>query len=203
MTDTTPLPVWQAKSVDETMELYAEWADNYDSDVSNWGYATPSRIASALKRHLPDTGARIHDFGCGTGLSGFELAREGYTNVDGSDISEEMLAKAQARGVYKNLIKGEPGKISASPGDYDAITAMGVISIGAAPADTLRVVLDALAPGGFLAFSYNDATLPVTTYVDELKSVQNEGIAELIFDEYGPHLPGKGMKSRVYILEKK
>ena len=70
MTDKTPLPVWQAKSVDETMELYADWAENYDDDVRNWGYATPARIASALKRHLPDLDARILDFGCGTGFSG-------------------------------------------------------------------------------------------------------------------------------------
>ena len=74
--------------------------------------------------------------------------------------------------------------------------------MGAAPPETLFLVLEALAPGGLLAFSYNDATLPVAGYMDALAKVQSDGTASLIFDEYGDHLPGKNMKSRVYILEK-
>lgn len=202
MNDTTPLPVWQAKSVDETMELYAQWADNYDDDVRTWGYATPGRIATALKRHLPNADTAILDFGCGTGISGLALKEAGYDTFDGTDISQEMLEKAKSLGIYRSLSLGTPGQITARPGDYAAITAMGVISIGAAPPETLDMVLDALAPGGLLAFSYNDATLPEARYMDALAAVQSSGRAELIFDEYGDHLPKKGMKSRVYILQR-
>ena len=202
MTDSSPLPVWKAKSVAETMELYADWADSYDADVESWGYITPSRIASALKRHLTDLDAPILDFGCGTGLSGLALAREGYRVVDGTDISEQMLERAGKLEVYRDLQLGMPGEVDIEPGRYAAITAMGVISIGAAPPNLLRPVLGGLAVGGLLAFSYNDATLPEAAYIDALADVQNDGTATLIFDEYGDHLPGKGMKSRVYILEK-
>lgn len=189
-------------SVDETMDVYKNWADSYDADVGEWGYATPMRVASALRRHIRDPETKILDFGCGTGLSGVALANEGFRNIDGTDVSSEMLAKAHERSVYHRLIPGKIGEICAKPGDYSAITAMGVISMGAAPPETLEMVLNALAPGGLLAFSYNDATLPNAAYMDALAAVQENGSALMIFDEYGDHLPGKGMKSRVYILEK-
>ena len=62
---------------------------------------------------------------------------------------------------------------------------------------TLR---DALPAGGHLAVSYNDATLEDSDYMAALTKAQDG--ATLVFEEYGDHLPGKGMKSRVYILRK-
>ncbi len=194
--------LWQVKTLDETLALYANWADSYEADIRDWGYATPRRIAKALKRHLKDQNAPILDFGCGTGLSGFELAKAGYRTIDGTDITPEMIANAGTHGVYRKLWRGEAGLIDVTPGNYAAITATGVISIGCAPPQTLRLILGALAPGGLLAFSYNDATVCEKPFMDVLGDVQDDGSAVLIFDEYGDHLLEKGMKSHVYILEK-
>jgi predicted TPR repeat methyltransferase len=194
--------LWKPHTVEETLQLYAEWAESYDADIESWGYATPERICAALADRLDDRETPILDFGCGTGYSGRALKSFGFTTLDGTDVSSDMIAVARTRGIYRRLWVSEPGDPGASPGDYRVITAMGVISKGAAPADMLRPVLTALAPGGLLALSYNDATLQDPAYTDAMAAVLREGLARTIFEEYGDHLPGKDMKSTVYILEK-
>ncbi len=202
MSDKDLSNVWQAKTVDETIELYAGWADSYDEDVRAWGYATPGRIAEALAAALPDKASSILDFGCGTGVSGRALLERGFTVVDGTDVSAEMIAQAEGQGIYRKLWQSEPGVLDVKPGDYVAIAAMGVISSGAAPPDTLAMVLSALGKGGLLAMSYNDPTLGDQKYIDALEVAISGGLARIKFEEYGPHLPQKNMNSRIYIIEK-
>ncbi|MGB8621840.1 MAG: methyltransferase type 11, partial [Paracoccaceae bacterium] len=78
----------------------------------------------------------------------------------------------------------------------------GVISPGAAPAGLLDVALDALAPGGRLAFSFNDHALQDHAYTAALARHLADGSAVKLFEENGPHLPGAGLNSTVYVLEK-
>ena len=209
MTDDTfsPLPqgLWTVRSVQDTLQLYADWADTYESDVATYGYGTPGRIAALLASHLADPTTPILDFGCGTGLSGLAMADAGLKVIDGSDISDEMRAKAEAKGVYRRVFPGTPGKMpEAAVGTYGAIAAVGVVSLGAAPAETLAPLLDLLAPGGFLAFSYNDATLREASYMEALTAVQLDGTAVLIAAQYGPHLPNQqgAQGSTVYLLRR-
>ena len=202
MADPTHNNIWKPKSVHESLQVYADWAPSYDADVRGWGYATPKRIAQALSEHLPEPDAPILDYGCGTGLSGLELRSAGFMTFDGTDISKEMLDAAAKRGIYRDVWQSKAGDLDVLPGTYRAITAMGVISLGAAPPETMDLVLNALAPGGLLALSYNDPTLDHAPYLDKLDEIQRDGAARLLFDEYGDHLPGKDMKSHIYIFEK-
>jgi predicted TPR repeat methyltransferase len=190
--------LWTRRSPEETRDLYTEWAETYDADVTGAGYATPSRLAAALAAASPDLTAPVLDFGCGTGLSGKALKAAGFTTLDGTDITPEMLEKAKALGIYRTLWSSAPG--DAPPPGYATIAAIGVVSLGAAPAGTLSVLLDALVSGGLLGVSYNDATLADPDYMAALDAAQSR--AELIHDAYGPHLPAKDMGSRVYVLRR-
>ena len=184
--------------------LYDEWAGRYDDDVTANGYATPARCAAALATHLPDRGAPILDFACGTGLSGAALAAEGFTVIDGVDLSDAMLRAARARGLYRCLTKIAPDDpLPARPGDYVAIAAIGAVSPGAAPAHYLDMLLDCLAPGGLLLLSYNDHTLSDPNYTGRLERVLDSGVATERFREHGDHLVKLGSKSTVYVLEKR
>ena len=197
--------LWAPRSTEETLALYADWAQTYEADVGAAGYATPSRIAQALWQHLPDMDAAILDFGCGTGLSGLALRIVGYHNVDGTDISAEMLDIARTKNAYRRLTQGTPGQMPIiSAGSYDAVIACGVISLGAAPADMLTPLLNLLAPGGLLALSYNEATLRDANYMDALAAVQTGGLARLKWSGNGPHLPEKpgAQTSTVYVMER-
>jgi predicted TPR repeat methyltransferase len=149
--------------------------------------------------------AEILDFGCGTGLSGLALRMVGYHLLDGIDVSVEMLAEARKKNAYQSLRKCTPGALPlVIPGAYHAITACGVISLGAAPASLLAELLELLAPGGFLVLSYNEATLRAPDYVAALAKVQTSGAAVLRWAEHGPHLPHKqgAQTSTVYVLER-
>ena len=176
MTDQTKKPqLWTPRSVEETQRIYADWADTYEADVTAMNYATPARIAEAIRPHVSPQDP-ILDFGCGTGLSGLALAQQGYEVIDGCDISEPMLQFAYdkqnaGRDVYRNVWLGAVGLLEAAPGDYACIVATGVISLGAAPPEMLEVLLDALGPEGILALSYNDPTLADASYTDALQAV--------------------------------
>ncbi|MEM6306774.1 MAG: methyltransferase [Pseudomonadota bacterium] len=194
--------LWAPRPVEETLQIYANWAATYDADVQTAGYATPMRVAQALADRLPRT-ATLLDFGCGTGLSGRALCDAGFRTIDGTDISPEMLDVAQGRGIYRQLWQGTAGDMTGvHPGQYDAIVAAGVISLGAAPPDTLTLCLNHLAPGGILAVSFNDPTLADGSYDTTLKGELDAGRCTLQFRAHGDHLPGKGMGSDVIVLKR-
>ena len=65
---------------------------------SEWGYATPPRVAMALRLAGANVEKGVLDYGCGTGLSGMALAAVGFQVIDGTDISPEMLSQAEGRG---------------------------------------------------------------------------------------------------------
>jgi predicted TPR repeat methyltransferase len=191
-------PLWQPRTPEESRAIYRDWAATYDADVQGAGYALPPRLAKALAEAAPDLAAPLLDFGCGTGLSGLALAAEGFTTIDGTDITSEMLEKAKTTGVYRKTWASQPG--DTPPNGYSIIAAIGVVSLGAAPADTLHILLDALPAQGLLGFSYNDATLADPSYMEALAKAQQS--ATLVHEAYGDHLPGKNMKSSIYVLRK-
>ncbi len=203
MTDKTlKQALWVPRPVEETLQIYADWANTYDKDVLEAGYATPHRIAQALAQFAgPD--ALVLDFGCGTGLSGMALQNQGLVHVDGMDISAEMLDIAYSRQIYRDLWQATPGEMTnVEKGIYSAIVATGVISLGAAPPETLSLCLSCLDPGGLMALSFNDPTIEDGSYDAALTAVIDAGIAKVVFREHGPHLPGKDMGSDVIVLEK-
>ena len=198
----TKFPLWVPRPVEETLESYADWAAHYDEDLAEAGYDTPRRIAAALKPYVQPS-ARILDFGCGTGLSGLALRQAGFTTIDGLDISAPMLEKAQARDLYANLWQSFPGEITGvTAGQYSVIVAAGVVSLGAAPPETLSLILDYLAPGGFIGLSFNDPTVAHGSYDAILTKEISRGRVELLFRENGLHLQEPPMGSDVLILRR-
>lgn len=194
--------LWTPRSVEDTQAIYAKWAKAYDADMARLSYATPTRLAEALASVMTARDAPILDFGCGTGLSGGALRAAGFTQIDGTDISEQMLDVARYKALYRTVIQSAPGHVPASVGDYAAIIATGVVSLGAAPPEMLRVLVDALAPGGFLAFSFNDPTLADPTYLAALDAVIAASLAEQVFRAHGPHLSEKVTGSDVIVLRR-
>jgi predicted TPR repeat methyltransferase len=200
--DTMNAQLWKPRSVAETLALYHDWAATYDSEVLASGYVTPIRIVQALTGLAPPQ-APILDFGCGTGLAGQALRDGGFRRIDGTDITQAMLDIAAAKNVYEKTWLSQPGALSFGRGLYDVIVAAGVISLGAAPPDTLAALVAKLATSGLLAFSYNDPTLGDASYTGALADIIGEGLAEVVFRAHGPHLPEKGMGSDVIILRRR
>ncbi len=79
---------------------YAEWAATYEDTVKD-----------AMDLDLLDVidvewGGTVVDLGCGTGRTG-EWLHSRVDAIDGVDLTPEMLARAEARGVYRSLRQGD------------------------------------------------------------------------------------------------
>ena len=88
------------------------------------------------------------------------------------------------------------------PRQYDIIVAAGVVSLGAAPPETLSILVDQLGKNGLIALSYNDPTIEEGSYDIVLDSEIKKERIKLLFRENGPHLSQKSMGSDVIILER-
>lgn len=194
--------VYNLDTASDVEEFYDDWASTYDAEVTDNGYLTPTRCAEALWQFLPEPDVRILDVGCGTGLSGEALTKRGFKNIDGIDPSAEMLAIAKRKGVYQTAIHMEGEEMDIKAGSYEVITCIGVIGVGAAPVSLLDTVMDLLPSGGKLVLSYNDKAIKERIYEARLNDYLDGGSARLLFRELGDHLPGQGMTSYVYVVEK-
>jgi predicted TPR repeat methyltransferase len=186
-----------------TQAHYDAWAATYEAEIAENGYATPARVAEALRAVVSNTDLPTLDFGCGTGLAGLALRLRGFRAIDGTDVSPDMLKRAEAKGFYHRLWLGRPDDSPLFlPGSYPVIAAVGVIGVGGAPAETIDKLMRLLPKGGLFAFSLNDKTLKDASYECCVNNWVDPGAARLLFRETGPHLPRIDMKSTVYIIEK-
>lgn len=187
----------------DSRELYASWASTYDNEVQKNGYVTPERVAKALKDIVTNQSEVILDYGCGTGLSGSALQAVGFTNIDGLDVSQEMVSLAEKKSIYKKLTVFDPsGKIPVHADQYKIITAIGVIGAGAAPLEVFDNLFSLLPPSGLFGFSFNDHTLSDPNYEGKVNQCLSSGQAIILHKSYGNHLPKANLKSNIYILKK-
>ena len=128
----------------------------YDEVMRILNFNEPYIIAdeAALRMNLPKD-AEILDVGCGTGLIGRLLARDGFTNITGIDASDNLLSVAQAEGNYKELEAVFLGLgLDAYPDKYkdrfDVVIGSGVFLAGHFPKEAIDDVFASLKVGGVL-----------------------------------------------------
>lgn len=129
------------------------FAETFDHHLVNQlGYRVPERLVEMIAqqgRHF----ARILDLGCGTGLAAEFLTRFGGRIV-GVDVSEGMLDKARARGLYDILVHQEAcAFLRTIPGAFDLIFAADVLIYFGDLRPVMAAAAAALAPGGVLAIT--------------------------------------------------
>ena len=195
---------YRLKNQQDTLSMYGDWAATYDQTMKDHDYQSPRRIVEALQRHCADKSIAIFDVGCGTGLSGMALATAGFTQIDGSDVSPEMIEIArQLDGVYRRLTcvtLDDPFPFAT--GAYHVITAMGVIADKHAPPQTIGQLLYKLGSGGLLIFSLNNHTLENPDYLQACHDAVTHGVADILEEDDGPHMVRLGMTSKIMVLRK-
>lgn len=189
---------------EKTKAFYESWAATYEAETRANGYATPARCAAALAGCALDKGAAMLDLGCGTGLSGAAFRDAGFTCIDGTDFSQEMLACARTKeGVYRKLMASDLNDpLPGAPGDYANAAAVGVFSPGHAPPEMIDAVMEKLPAGGCFVFSLNDHALDIPGYEEHIEALVDEGRAQIAFREYGDHLPKRELGAVVAVLRR-
>lgn len=76
--------------------VFDAYASYYDLLYREKDYRAEAEYINSQIRHHAPKATKILELGCGTGAHAEQLARMGYT-VHGIDLSEAMLARAQAR----------------------------------------------------------------------------------------------------------
>ena len=102
---------YSVKTPEDNRRLYAKWAATYESSfVDAKQYRYPKAISEVFNENVPtdaDEIARVIDIGCGTGLTGMYLSRlRSHLEIDGLDISPEMLAEARQKKLQLQRFEG-------------------------------------------------------------------------------------------------
>ncbi len=169
--------VHAAQSAQEVAEAYAAWAARYDRETAELGYVLPFLIAAWIGRYVPPGAGPLLDAGCGTGLSGPYLQALGYRDIDGLDLSEEMLAVAAGRKAYRTLTRAALGEPLPWPnGHFEASFATGVFTMGHAPASALYELARITRPGGHVIFTVREQAYFEGGYQAVLADLVRQGI---------------------------
>ena len=140
----------------DLMKLYATWARSYDGDLlDTYGYKAPADAVAALASSGVARDARILDLGCGTGIAGALLAENGFTRIDGADLSPEMREVAGERGVYNRLFELDMTAPYCIAEPYDSVICVGVFGYGPPNVEHLPMVPDAARPGATVFVTVN------------------------------------------------
>ncbi|MGA8990661.1 MAG: class I SAM-dependent methyltransferase, partial [Rhodoplanes sp.] len=129
-------------------KAYARWAPLYDA-ICGPIFETGRRAAAAAAREV---GGRILEVGVGTGLSFSDY--DHTTEIIGIDLSEPMVAKAQARlasGQYphvKSVMVMDAENLAFPDGAFDCVVAQFVITLVADAERVLSECARVVRPGG-------------------------------------------------------
>ncbi|HEV7813513.1 MAG TPA: tetratricopeptide repeat protein, partial [Janthinobacterium sp.] len=140
-------------------ELFDQYAGHFERHLTEvLAYDMPRLLAAAAGRQLPAAAtADVLDLGCGTGLCGPWL-RPFARTLAGVDLSQNMLDKAAAKGVYDHLVCAELGDFLSGQEDSAdlAVAADVFVYIGDLSA-VFGGLRKALRPRGLLVFSVEAA----------------------------------------------
>ena len=137
---------------EETLKLYADWAETYDQTmIDGLAYRSPRRIAALAAVSEPRRDARVLDVGCGTGLLAESLRGEGFSRIDGLDYSAPMLAVAKREGrIDEAFLRDLNAPLAMEAGRYDMLASTGTFTHGHVGAGCLPGLLALLVPVGRL-----------------------------------------------------
>jgi len=145
---------YHAKSLQETADVYDDWADEYEHHMKNVGYTHPAMVAAMVARHVAPTKDWVLDAGAGTGILGEILTALRYPNIVGLDASEGMLKIAELKNNYLELTHqflGQP--LTFEDDTFALVVSSGVFTQGHAPLDGLDELIRVTRSGGYLIFS--------------------------------------------------
>ena len=155
---------YSVETPDDSRNLYRRWASTYDEDfIDATGYVYHDNVVAAFLDAGGAAGGAIADVGCGTGGIGVALADLGVPNVDGLDISPEMLEVARTKRsvhgtpAYRNLIEADlTASVPIDDDAYHGVISTGVFTHGHHGPSALTEIVRIAAPTALCAIGINE-----------------------------------------------
>ena len=138
--------------------LFDDYAARFEEELLHkLGYDAPQGLAALVERELGARGmeqvGHAVDLGCGTGLMGERLRRRA-SFLEGVDLSSEMVALAEGKGIYDRLEKAElTAWLGAHRGGVDLLAAADVLNYCGELTPILKVAMRVLVPGGLFVLT--------------------------------------------------
>jgi len=161
---------------DDNRRLYRDWADSYDAEFADaMSYALPRAVAQVYAQM--GGGGPVLDVGAGTGLLAEALLPLADLEIDALDLSAEMLAVADGKGVYRRLIQADlTQKLTASvnqfAGHYAGVVSSGTFTHGHVGPDALDKLLPLAQPGGLCVLSVNAEHFEARGFAEKFQQIK-------------------------------
>ena len=135
--------------------VFDGYADSFDQHLADLGYQVPGAIRETLDHLIEQnqitTLGDVLDLGCGTGLVGSFIADLPLTSLIGIDISENMIAKARAKGLYTDFVVADiAAYLNTTPARWNVVLGGDVLCYRGALDSLFTSAATALRPGGWL-----------------------------------------------------
>ena len=138
---------------EDNKKLYAAWATTYDEDFAEANdFLFPRHVADVFQRR----GGKgpVLDVGAGTGLVAQALMQRRDVVIDGFDLSEEMLAVARDKALYRRLTQGDlKQRLPYASGSYTAVVSSGTFTYGHVGPEALDELMRVAATGALFVLS--------------------------------------------------
>ena len=143
--------VYAADDAGDIVTKYNAWAPIYEATVGRDYHDLVETAAARFAEMCPPAQTAVLDIGCGTGLVGAALVRQGATCLVGVDPSPEMLLQCRRKSIYASLHEARVDAMAGLPGmPVAAAMAVGVFTHGHAPVEHLHAAAAAVQSGGLL-----------------------------------------------------
>ncbi|WP_022849664.1 class I SAM-dependent DNA methyltransferase [Limisalsivibrio acetivorans] len=171
--------VYTAKTKEELMEAYNEWAREYDGDLEEFGYQAPVESVNTFLKYV-DSDAKVIDVGCGTGLVGSLLCKNGFCGIHGLDYSKDMLEVAGEKDIYDNLFHADlTMPLDLKEKAYDALICVGTFTYGHVESDAFERILSLVKPGGHIVFTVREGAYDDLNYREKMVEMEAKKLWEL------------------------
>jgi ubiquinone/menaquinone biosynthesis C-methylase UbiE len=152
------LDIYKITTSKELLKYYQDWTkkNKYNQDMIDLNYTAPKETVLLLKKYALNNKCKILDAGCGTGLVGIELKKNGYSNIAGVDFSQNMLGLIP-KNIYKKIEKIDLNKPLKFKTDmYDVVMCVGTFTYGHVKPKALEELIRIIKNGGLICFTINE-----------------------------------------------